>query len=171
MRAEDLLTQEPSAEAVAAETARLPAAPEATLDEVRRLLEVSERAPSSPEWPPVLQAPRNKKDTRYADPPSSHRPVVGPVLVTAKRAFRLAFQPFINEIMRRQVEFNEAILESLAVIYEHQQESSRTQALWRQEMERRLARLEAERGVADAKPSDDKPRASRKAKKPKGGAR
>ncbi len=153
MRAEDLLTREPSAETIAAETARLPPVPEATLEEVRRLLDASERAPSSPEWPPVLQAPRNKKDTRYADPPSSHRPVVGPVLVLAKRAFRLTFQPFINEIMRRQVEFNEAILESLATLYEHQQESARTQALWRQELERRLARLEAERGTADTEPS------------------
>jgi hypothetical protein len=153
VRAEDLLTREPSAETIAAETARLPPVPEATLEEVRRLLDASERAPSSPEWPPVLQAPRNKKDTRYADPPSSHRPVVGPVLVLAKRAFRLTFQPFINEIMRRQVEFNEAILESLATLYEHQQESARTQALWRQELERRLARLEAERGTADTEPS------------------
>jgi hypothetical protein len=146
VRAEDLLTREPSAEAIAAETARLPSVPDATLDEVRRLLDASERAPTSTEWPPVLQSPRNKKDTRYADAPSSHRPVVGPVLVVAKRAFRLAFQPFINEALRRQVEFNEAILESLATLYEHQQESARTQALWRQELERRLARLEKERG-------------------------
>lgn len=146
MRAEDLLTREPSAEAIADETSRLPPVPEATLGEVRRLLDVSERAPSSREWPPILQAPRNKKDSRYADPPSSHRPLVGPALVLAKRAFRLTFQPFINEMMRRQVEFNEAILESLATLYEHQQESARTQALWRQELERRLARLEKERG-------------------------
>jgi hypothetical protein len=157
MRAEDLLTREPSAEAIAAETSRLPPVPEATLGEVRRLLEASERAPTSPEWPPLLQAPRNKKDSRYADPPSSHRPVVGPVLVLAKRAFRLAFQPFINEMLRRQVEFNEAILESLATLYEHQRESARTQALWRQELERRLARLEAERGAADEKPTGGKP--------------
>jgi hypothetical protein len=170
VRAEDLLTREPSAETLAAETARLPPVPEATLEEVRRLLDASERAPSSPEWPPLLQAPRNKKDSRYAEPPSSHRPVVGPVLVLAKRAFRLTFQPFINEIMRRQVEFNEAILESLATLYEHQQESARTQALWRQELERRLARLEAERGTADVEPSADKPRAARKTKKPAGGA-
>jgi hypothetical protein len=81
---------------------------------------------------------------------------VGPVLVLAKRAFRLAFQPFINEVLRRQVEFNEAILESLATVYEHQKESTRTQALWRQEWERRMARLEAERGVAQA-PSAKRP--------------
>jgi hypothetical protein len=153
MHAEDLLTREPSAETIVAETARLPPVPEATLAEVRRLLDASERAPASPEWPPLLQAPRNKKDTRYADPPSSHRPVVGPVLVLAKRAFRLTFQPFINEMMRRQVEFNEAILESLATLYEHQRESARTQALWRQELERRLARLEARRDEADTEPS------------------
>jgi hypothetical protein len=146
MRVEDLLTREPSAEALVAEAARLPPVPDDTLEELRRLLAASERAPTPREWPPLLQGPRNKKDTRYADPPSSHRPVVGPVLVLAKRAFRLAFQPFINEVLRKQVEFNEAILESLATLYEHQRESARAQALWRQELERRLARLEARRG-------------------------
>jgi hypothetical protein len=68
--------------------------------------------------------------------------VVGPLLVFAKRTFRLGFQPFINEMLRKQVEFNEAILDALATVYEHQQLQSQAQAQWRKEVAERLARLE-----------------------------
>ena len=112
------------------------------LEAVRRLLAASQRAPAETQWPPVLQNPRAKKDSRYAEPPTSHRPGVGPVLVLAKRAFRLAFQPFINEMLRKQVEFNEAILDSLALVYEQQREETRAQAAWRREVMARLAALE-----------------------------
>ncbi|HZH77428.1 MAG TPA: hypothetical protein VEY88_15490 [Archangium sp.] len=145
MRPEDLLTRSPSPERLAEEASRLPKPDPQQEEELRRLLAASERAPAEAEWPPLLQAPRMKKDTRYAEAPTSHRPIVGPVLVTAKRAFRLAFQPFINEVLRRQVEFNEAILDSLAQLYEHQREESRTQAAWRREVMSRLATLESTR--------------------------
>lgn len=140
MRPEDLLTTSPAPERLVARAEQLPQPEPEQVEAVRRLLATSERAPAETEWPPILQAPRSKKDSRYADPPSSHRPLVGPVLVTAKRAFRLAFQPFINEMLRKQVEFNEAILDSLALIYEHQREESRAQTAWRKEV---LARLDA----------------------------
>jgi len=145
MRPEDLLTRSPSPERLVEEASRLPRPDPKQEEELRRLLATSERAPAEAEWPPLLQTPRMKKDTRYAEPPTSHRPVVGPALVIAKRAFRLAFQPFINEVLRRQVEFNEAILDSLAQLYEHQREESRTQAAWRREVMSRLATLEAAR--------------------------
>lgn len=144
MRPEDLLTQSPSPERLAAEAAKLPESDPEQVESLRRLLDASQRAPAETEWPPLLQAPRSKKDSRYVDPPTSHRPVVGPVLVAAKRAFRVAFQPFINEVLRKQVEFNEAILDSLALVYEHQREESRTQAAWRREVMARLAALEKE---------------------------
>jgi hypothetical protein len=143
VRPEDLLTTSPTPERLAAEAERLPQPEPGQVDAVRRLLATSERAPAETEWPPILQAPRAKKDSRYVEPPSSHRPVVGPVLVTAKRAFRLAFQPFINEVLRKQVEFNEAILDSLALLYEHQREESRAQTAWRKEVLARLAALES----------------------------
>ncbi|WP_375772811.1 hypothetical protein NR798_18630 [Archangium gephyra] len=142
MRPEDLLTTTPSPERLAEEAGRLPEPTPEQVESVRRLLAASERAPAETEWPPILQAPRSKKDSRYVEPPTSHRPVVGPLLVTAKRAFRLAFQPFINEMLRKQVEFNEAILDSLALIYEHQREESRSQVAWRREVMARLAALE-----------------------------
>lgn len=142
MRPEDLLTTAPAAERLAEEAGRLPEPAPEQVESLRRLLDASQRAPSETEWPPILQAPRSKKDSRYVEPPTSHRPVVGPMLVTAKRAFRLAFQPFINEVLRKQVEFNEAILDSLALVYEQQRESARTQAAWRKEVSEKLARLE-----------------------------
>lgn len=141
MRAEDLITTHPTAEAVADALRRLPTpAPEA-VEALRKKLDTVQAPAPGLEWPALLQTARLKRDTRYADAPSSHRPVVGPVLVLAKRAFRLTFQPFINEALRRQVEFNEAILDALALIHEHQRVQAHTQARWRQEVEERLARL------------------------------
>ena len=141
MRAEDLISSQPTVEEVTESLRRLPVpAPEAVAALRRRFAATGEQ-PSSAAWPPFLEGARIKRDARYADPPSSHRPVVGPALVMAKRAFRLAFQPFINEALRRQVEFNEAILDALALIHEHQRVQARTQALWRQEVEKRLEQL------------------------------
>jgi hypothetical protein len=152
MDAEELLTTSPTAEAVAAEVERLPPPPPEKLEALRRTLENARSAEQTTlerEWPPLLQTPRGKKDSRYAEPPTSHRPVLGPLLVFAKRTFRLGFQPFINEMLRKQVEFNEAILDALATMYEHQQLQSRTQAQWRKEVAERLARLER-KGAKDA---------------------
>lgn len=143
MRAEDLFTDPALAATVAAATQQLPSPSPEDRESLRATLERTERAPTAAQWPPLLETPRQKKDSRYAEPATSHRPVVGPVLVLAKRAFRLAFQPFINEVLRKQVEFNEAILDSLALIYEQQRENTRTQAAWRKEISERLARLEA----------------------------
>lgn len=141
MRVEDLLSTSPSSEQLAEAMARLPpVAPEA-LAELRQRLTASERSVSPSGWPALLRDPHARRDTRYAPPPTSHRPLVGPALVLAKRAFRLAFQPFINEILRRQVEFNEAILDSLARLYEQQQEQARLQAQWRRRVEERLEAL------------------------------
>ncbi|MDY7229544.1 hypothetical protein [Hyalangium rubrum] len=159
MRADELLCDPALAETVSAATERLPSPSSEARDALRASLERTERAPTEAEWPPILEAPRQKKDTRYADPPSSHRPVVGPALVLAKRAFRKAFQPFINEMMRKQVEFNEAILDSLALIYEQQRENARTQAAWRKELGERLSKLE------NAQPPPEQPRAARSKKR------
>lgn len=155
MRADELISDPALSETVAAATERLPSPTPEAREAMRATLERTERVPSEAQWPPLLETPRQKKDTRYAEPATSHRPVVGPVLVLAKRAFRQAFQPFINEVLRKQVEFNEAILDSLALIYEQQRENARTQAAWRKEISERIARLEQPQG----KPA--KPRGSR----------
>ncbi|ADO71337.1 hypothetical protein [Stigmatella aurantiaca] len=138
----DLLMDPALAQELADEAARLPAPPASAQERLRHQLEASQRPPLDTAWPQVLQAPREKQDTRYAEPATSHRPVVGPVLVFAKRSFRRIFQPFINEVMRRQVEFNEALLDSLALIYDEQRENARIQAAWRKDVSERLAQLE-----------------------------
>lgn len=159
MRAEELVCDPALGTAVAEATERLPPPPADAREALRSTLERTNRAPAEAAWPPLLESPRQKKDSRYVDPPTSHRPVVGPALVLAKRTFRLLFQPFINEALRKQVEFNEAILDSLALIYEQQRESTRTQAAWRKEISERLARLEGGQGGA-GKPRG-KPRVNR----------
>ena len=142
MRVDDLLTSAPLAEALVEEARRLPSPPRGEVEAMRERLRLSERPATDAAWPQVLQAPREKKDTRYAEPATSHRAGVGPVLVVAKRTFRRLFQPFINEVMRRQVEFNEALLDSLAHIYDQQQERMRADARWREALDARLKRLE-----------------------------
>lgn len=143
MRAEDIISAPAIAREVAAEVDRLPTPAPEQLTALEELLARTERPPMDLAWPPFLRGAVEKKDTRYADAPHSHRPVLGPVLVTAKRVFRGTFQPFINEVMRRQVEFNEALLSALATLHDTQQENARLQAAWRKEMEARIARMEA----------------------------
>ena len=159
MLAEELFSDPAFAATVVAAIKRLPPPSPEALQSLRATLERTERAPTEAQWPPLLETPRQKKDSRYADQATSHSPVVGPALVLAKRAFRRVFQPFINEVMRKQVEFNEAILDSLALIYEQQRESARTQAAWRAEIHERLARLAQEQ--AGAKLPRGRPRAKR----------
>ncbi|NNB84923.1 hypothetical protein HJC10_14430 [Corallococcus exiguus] len=153
MRAEDLITGDPTVKAVLESLERLPTPEPEKVEALRRRLAATQGPATSPAWPPFLEGARLKRDARYADPPSSHRPVVGPALVMAKRAFRLAFQPFINEALRRQVEFNEAILDALALIHEHQRVQARTQSLWRQEVERQLEQLTSRQPAATSEPS------------------
>ncbi|MBZ4414762.1 hypothetical protein K8640_41760 [Myxococcus sp. XM-1-1-1] len=157
MRAEDLLTRAPSAETVARETQKLPEPSDEARESLRQVLEASARPAVTTPWPALLTEARGKMDSRYAGPVTSHRGgVTGPALVLAKRAFRLVFQPFINEALRKQVEFNESILDALATIHDVQREHARTQATWRQDVERRLARIEeAARGERGATPGGD----------------
>lgn len=149
MRADDLMTHAPSPEDVAKETRKLPEPSAEAREELRRTLEASARPTANTPWPALLQEARGKMDSRYAGPVTSHRGgLSGPALVLAKRAFRLVFQPFINEALRKQVEFNESILDALATIHDVQREHARTQATWRQDVERRLTRIEeAARGL------------------------
>ena len=167
MRPEDLITRTPTAEAVARETQALPTPSEEARESLRRALEASARPPTPAPWPALLQEARGKMDSRHAEPATSHRGgLVGPALVMTKRAFRLAFQPLINEVLRKQVEFNESILDALANILDAQRENARAQAAWRQELEHRLARIEA---AAKLPTSEGKPPARAASKKPKRG--
>lgn len=144
LRSEDLHTDSPTPEDILEMIAQLPRPDPEQERVVREAIDRSQspEAGATNAWPPLLEEPRRRADSRYADPATSHRPFVGPVLVAAKRTFRLAFQPFINEVLRRQVEFNESILGSLALIYEQVRVNARTQALHREELEARLRAIE-----------------------------
>ncbi|NOJ77035.1 hypothetical protein [Myxococcus xanthus] len=144
MRPEDLITRAPTAEAVARETQQLPTPSDEAQEALRQTLDAAARPPAPAPWPALLQEARGKMDSRYVEPATSHRGgLTGTALVLAKRAFRLTFQPFINEVLRKQVEFNESILDALATLHDVQREQARAQAAWRKELERRLAKLEA----------------------------
>jgi hypothetical protein len=151
VRAEDLLTRTPTAEAVVRETRKLPEPSEEAREALRRVLEAASRPATPAPWPALLQEARGKMDSRYAEPATSHREgLAGLALVVSKRAFRRLFQPFINEVLRKQVEYNESILEALATLHDVQREHARTQATWRQELEQRLRSLEATAASARA---------------------
>ncbi len=158
MRPEDLITRAPTADAVARETERLPTPSPEAEEALRRALEAAARPATPTPWPALLQEARGKMDSRYAAPATSHRGgLTGTALVLAKRAFRLTFQPFINEVLRKQVEFNESILDALATLHDVQREQGRAQAAWRKEWERRLAQLEAS-GAPPAHPKRSRKR-------------
>ncbi|MBI3183457.1 MAG: hypothetical protein HYZ28_15070 [Myxococcales bacterium] len=71
-----------------------------------------------PSAAPILRRLHELKDVRLGLPVSSHRrPPVGPVVIFFKRAFRHAFQPFINEMMRKQALFNEDLLGWAGALY------------------------------------------------------
>jgi hypothetical protein len=70
-------------------------------------------------------------DASQGFPPQSHRKLGGAV-VAAKKGFRLALQPFINETFARQKVFNRRLLDTLSALH------AENRAL-----EARLERLEA----------------------------
>ncbi|ATB48872.1 hypothetical protein [Corallococcus macrosporus] len=172
MRPEDLITHTPTAEVVARETQQLPSPSPEAEGFLRHTLEAAARPPTAAPWPALLQEAHGKMDSRYAEPATSHRGgMTGLALVLAKRAFRLTFQPFINEVLRKQVAFNEAILDALATVHDVQREQARAQAAWRKELERRLAQLEATGAHAEPmKPAlrEGEPKASAKRPRKRG---
>lgn len=106
------------------------------LDAPGLMAELERRVGPLPTAPPTVQAeapPPDPQDlfgrllrslTLNADsaqgyPPQSHRSFGGAV-VAAKRGFRLAFQPFINEALARQRSFNERLLDALAALHADQ---------------------------------------------------
>jgi hypothetical protein len=106
---------------------------EALVSEVeRRVGKAIEAGP--PPSPPPDDAPRTvtdlfgellrslaeNADTTQGFPPQSHRSF-GSALVAAKKGFRLAFQPLINEALSRQKIFNHRLLDALAALRAEQQ--------------------------------------------------
>jgi len=62
---------------------------------------------------PPLDRLTTLQDARTGLAIHSHRKLLGPFLVAAKRGFRLAFRPFLNEALRKQSLFNETLVSLL----------------------------------------------------------
>lgn len=77
----------------------------------------------------LLRSLSEDADTSQGFPPQSHR-ALGGAVVAAKRGFRLAFQPLINEALSRQKLFNRRLLDILSVLHvENQRLSERVKEL------------------------------------------
>jgi hypothetical protein len=68
----------------------------------------------------LLRSLAANADTTQGFPPQSHRSF-GSALVAAKKGFRFAFQPLINEALSRQKIFNHRLLDALAALRAEQQ--------------------------------------------------
>jgi hypothetical protein len=77
----------------------------------------------------LLRSLSEDADTSQGFPPQSHR-ALGGAGVAAKRGFRLAFQPLINEALSRQKLFNRRLLDILSLLHvENQRLSERVKEL------------------------------------------
>jgi hypothetical protein len=77
----------------------------------------------------LLRSLSEDADTAQGFPPQSHR-ALGGAVVAAKRGFRLAFQPLINEALSRQKLFNRRLLDILSLLHvENQRLSERVKEL------------------------------------------
>jgi len=83
-------------------------------------------------------------DTRLGGAVNTHRPwPVGPAIVAAKRTFRRAFQPFINEVLGRQTQFNEETIVWGRALTRDVEALERSMTALRTSIDLRLSRLEA----------------------------
>ena len=100
-------------------------------------------------------------DPRVGLPIASHRkPPIGTILVVAKKGFRLLFQAFINETLRKQLLFNETLLKLLHVIYHDINSVEGATLAMRAGLQERLRKLEERLSVLEAVAREGKPRAS-----------
>ncbi|MHB8418515.1 MAG: hypothetical protein ACYDCL_10595 [Myxococcales bacterium] len=87
----------------------------------------------------LLRALASDADASRGFPPQSHRSF-GSAVVAAKKGFRLAFQPLINDALSRQTTFNNRLLDALAALHAEQQA-----------LAARIERLEKGRGERPAR--------------------
>lgn len=82
-------------------------------------------------------------DTRLGAAVKTHRPPpLGPAIVAAKMTFRRAFQPFINEVLGRQTQFNEELIVWGRALTRDVEALERSMTALRTSLDLRLSRLE-----------------------------
>ena len=141
MRPEEIRTEEPKPSEIVKLIDELPEPDAKEVHELKQELEALKDVPIA-DWPAYLRAAREKVDARHSPVAASHRPMIGWAVVLLKRTIGLALQPLINEVLRKQVEFNQAILAAMVQIDHDLQQHLRNQSLWNEAIEKRLERLE-----------------------------
>lgn len=89
------------------------------------------------------------RDARTGLPITSHRPGVGRAVVAAKQAFRSAFQPFLNEALRKQAEFNETLAQWAQAVTRAVVRQEAEAEAFREQVEGRLRALEQARAEGE----------------------
>ncbi len=90
----------------------------------------------------VLNRLGRLRDARTGLPISSHRQRIGPAIVAGKKALRLALRPLIDELLRKQADFNEdALLVIRTLVFDIKSLQDAALAS-QQNIEERLRRLE-----------------------------
>jgi predicted RecB family endonuclease len=92
----------------------------------------------------LLRRLNELRDVRLGLPITSHRRGVGKVVVASKKAFRLTLQPFVNELLRKQAEFNETAIETLKVLASEISSLESAVLSFRAGQDARIKQLEAE---------------------------
>ncbi len=149
MRPEEIRTEEPKPGEIVKLIDELPEPDAKEVRELKQELEALKDVPIA-DWPAYLRAAREKVDARHSPVAASHRPMIGWAVALLKRTIGLALQPLINEVLRKQVEFNQAILAAMVQIDHDLQQHLRNQSLWNEAIEKRLERLE--RGPTGSSP-------------------
>jgi hypothetical protein len=103
----------------------------------------SREHPISPSGASILEALQKLADVRVGLSITSHRKgPVGPAIVLAKKSFRSAFQIFINELMRKQHQFNETLVKLVRVIYNDINSVDSATLAMRAGLQERMRRME-----------------------------
>ncbi len=87
---------------------------------------------------------RALQDARLGLPIASHRARLGRLIVASKTVFRKSFQPYINELLGTQVQFNETAVKVAEAVYRDLGSLEGGILAMRASTNRRISALEAE---------------------------
>lgn len=114
---------------------------------------------------PILKRLNELKDVRLGLPISSHRKApIGPLMVATKKSFRLLFQPVINELFRKQAQFNDELLGWAHAMYRDLKSLESATVAVRSSMDVRVRKLEEQLAVMQKQlghPGEESARAER----------
>lgn len=89
-------------------------------ERIEQLAERAENEPATSVIATLLRSLAEDADVAQGFPAQSHR-VLGGAVVAAKKGFRLALQPLINDAFARQKVFNRRLLDTIAALHAENQ--------------------------------------------------